>query len=205
MCTGLEKRWFNEFISVGFVASPTQSAAPFACLWNNKISFSISASRLLFLPARLFRFIPTKLNWFFHSIESIECCWYNWLISLHNSSIALKNEFTTGNRNIKNAFNCNQTAFACCENIRWVFENTARGFNYVRCTFSRRRSENSAFRSYWTGMENFLLHDSINYEWVTLWSNCWRTIFLEFELIDLWWMQFWLKLFSRRVDFARKF
>lgn len=29
----------------------------------------------------------------------------------------MKNEFTTGNRNIKNAFNCNQTAFACCENI----------------------------------------------------------------------------------------
>lgn len=44
MCTGLEKRWFNKFISVGFNASPTQSAAPFTCLWNNKISFSISAS-----------------------------------------------------------------------------------------------------------------------------------------------------------------
>lgn len=44
----------------------------FACLWNNKISFSISAfqyKKELFSDTPS---APTKLNWFFHSIESID-------------------------------------------------------------------------------------------------------------------------------------
>lgn len=136
-------------------------------------------------PESLTRFIPTELNWFFHSIESIECCWYNWLISLHNSSIALKNEFTTGNRNIKNAFNCNQTAFACCKNIAECSRTQREVSIMFVALLAAAEARTPQFAVIETEIRNFTLDGSINYVWVTLWSN-WRRNFLMRKLIDLW-------------------